>query len=395
MVLDLNPFTSDSSERHPGSKLHLRGPHFSLPEILFHPGSRKSLGDLRRRAKRILIHGTSEVVCLAVLRWLAETEISDLSVDIVTRNLTLFSPELEKFKSQCSFAVRSHRAIDRTSSLSERADLAITDCEEIANVLVGQRTPLLFASTASNSNTQSKRSTPPIQLYDTSKGNNSILNRVPSPSSFLKKIINSRDLRNQLQSAGQLRMDHQGPVRVCRQMLAELYEYRLATDKDAEFLFQNRNESESRASSFDQARISRHDNEAWLQTKIQSPDSLLWLVRFQTGLPLGFVSCDISNHGKVRVAQFMITLNSADRGIGHGTILIEKMSRHIIESGCADQVVVQLKKDRSTVSNAFVKAGYRPIAPTVVNGRTAVQFSFDKKTAKIAPVSNTEIRRTA
>ena len=85
----------------------------------------------------------------------------------------------------------------------------------------------------------------------------------------------------------------------------------------------------------------------------------------------------------------------SERAKGHGPVLIEKASRFVFSQFEVSRIIVQIKKGTPGSQMAFLKAGYQPIAPTVVNGHTALQMMLAPKMIDDAASSSQQRLKSA
>lgn len=129
---------------------------------------------------------------------------------------------------------------------------------------------------------------------------------------------------------------------------------RPATEKDAQAFYDLRNEDEVRRRSFQQDDVQWVDHLEWLDRKLASPDSTLFVVELD-GAWAGQVRVDRIDE---RQAEISIALAAAARGRGvAGAALAEASARATDELG-VDVIVARIKEDNVPSLRAFASAGY-------------------------------------
>ena len=90
-----------------------------------------------------------------------------------------------------------------------------------------------------------------------------------------------------------------------------------ARPSDAELLWRWANDPETRANSFSRAAISYADHVAWLERRLASDATRIWIFAAD-GVPVGQVRFDISS----AVAEIGITVAPEHRGRGYGKVML-------------------------------------------------------------------------
>ena len=394
LVLNQNAYANQNTYHHLEHDRVLAGPRFLLLREEF-AGCELAKQEQRvaKSAKRILVTlggSDPENVTLRVLQALETIGKPELVVDAVLGAGFQHLEEVREFKRSANLNLRIHRNVDRMSTLMTNVDLTITaggsTCYELARCGV----PAMIVSIADNQIPIAKSLNDQGIAIDC--GDHTHLEEAPFAKS-IAKVLRNPELRRAMSNRGPQLVDGNGAARTARRMAAELYALRPATADDADWLLSLRNEPEFRAMSFDSQAVSAASNRSWLTRILHSPDLALWIAHYKNDEPIGYVSLNVEPRGIV--AEFNICLHLSERGKGHGPILIEKASRLAFSKFGIDQIRVQIKHGTQGTQHAFQRAGYRPIAPTVVNGQTACQMKIDRRSFDSPNVPNVGVRKSA
>ena len=326
---------------------------------------------------------------LKILEALSRCRSSKLIVDLVVAPDEYYIEELHRIKKETGLNLRVHRNFDRACELTHRIDLVIAsagaDCLEMAR----RGCPAILLST------DDKQIPLAQELHRLGVAIDAGPTNEFDSELFLKlfrSVSRNADLRCQMSNRGRQVVDGQGATRIARRLAAQLFELRPANILDADALHRWRNEPEYRALSFSPQPVSVVSHHTWLERKLKSNESIIWVVNDKWGKSIGTIVIDSVN---CESANLAICLCPSQRGRGLGPILIEKASFKLMQEHGANRILVQFKPGNTASQHAFKKAGYRPIAPTTVNGFTALQMVFERGNLEFSGQTMPELRKSA
>lgn len=343
-------------------------------------------------ARRILVamgKADANDVSRCIVESLGQLKRTNLVVDVVVAPDYPYSEELWKIKKETGLNLRCHRKFDRAWGLTDRIDLAIAhagiDCLELAR----QGCPAILFSTSENQIPLAAE----LDRLGAAIDAGSATDFASGPFvTLVDSVSRNADLRRQMSNRGSQVIDVHGAARIARRLAAQLFTLRPANISDANTLHRWRNEPEYRALSFSPQPISLASHLTWLERRLKSADSIIWIVHDKSGASIGTIAVDSV---KSEAANLAICLCPTQRGKGLGTLLIEKASLQILQEHAVDRILVQFKHGNNASQNAFKKAGYRPIAPTTVNGFTALQMAFERSSQVFSGQSTSPLRKSA
>jgi RimJ/RimL family protein N-acetyltransferase len=131
---------------------------------------------------------------------------------------------------------------------------------------------------------------------------------------------------------------------------------RPATIDDAALLFDWRNDSAVRASAFDQSLFSFDVHRAWLKSKLECRDCMIWILE-SDGEPLGQIRYDRVG----TCAEIDIAVSETQRGKGLGSKLLQMSADKACHRLGVDRLVGIVKDENPASCRAFEKAGFQRI----------------------------------
>jgi spore coat polysaccharide biosynthesis predicted glycosyltransferase SpsG len=371
----------------------LNGFDFFLPIVgVEYPNSVEGERRIVAQARRILLTmGNTDKTDVArqILESLGQLKSVNLVVDLIVAADYPHGEELWRINKETGINLRCHRNLDRASGLVNRIDLAITSAGVGCLELARQGCPAILVST---DDSQIPLARELDRLGVAVDAGPATMLDIEVFTNLVRSVSRNTDLRCQMSRRGPQLVDGQGAARVARRLAAAQFELRPARISDAHALHSWRNEPEYRALSFSPQPISLASHHTWLERKLKSSDSLIWIVSDKSGTSIGTIAVDSLD---CETANLAVCLCPAQRGRGLGPILIEKASRKLFQEHNVDRILVQFKPGNTASQQAFKKAGYRPIAPTTVNGLTALQMVFERSTQKYPEPSASPLRKSA
>jgi RimJ/RimL family protein N-acetyltransferase len=136
--------------------------------------------------------------------------------------------------------------------------------------------------------------------------------------------------------------------------------FRPATMNDAALLFAWRSDPAVRASALDQSSISFDVHLAWLKSKLECSDCVIWILEGD-GEPLGQIRYDRVG----TCAEIDIAISSARRGEGLGPKLLQMSADRACRVLGIDRLVGIVKEENLASCRAFEKAGFQRVGADI------------------------------
>ena len=150
---------------------------------------------------------------------------------------------------------------------------------------------------------------------------------------------------------------------------------RQTVEADSQQIWAWRNDPEVRAISFSLGIIDWNSHEQWIRTKLADP-GCLWLIADHVELGrIGHIRFELMGNQQALVA---VTVAANLRGRGIGKILIGLGVKEAFAKMPIERIVAQIKPHNVASETAFAQLGFRPIAPTTINGSVAHQLMMDR-----------------
>jgi RimJ/RimL family protein N-acetyltransferase len=136
-------------------------------------------------------------------------------------------------------------------------------------------------------------------------------------------------------------------------MLAN-FRLRRVTESDMQFLWELRNDPDVRTSAFKSEFVEWENHRGWLEKKLTSDESRMWLLENEVELPVGQIRYDRAGHE----AEIDYSVKKECRGKGCGTQLLQLS----VPLACAELKVSKLvgivKIENESSRRAFQAAGF-------------------------------------
>ena len=400
-ILDGNPrgqahlVVGDAAAEADGGKSHydsisfstrpklLTGPAFSLVERLnAQPLNQKVVAE----AKKILvwIDGADlDNWTLKTLQSLSDQATKRMTVDCVVGHQYAHFAELENFKRYSNVTLRIHKNQDRIEPLTERADLAIASGHRGCYSLAYFGIPTILITTPeSNANIVSalhqKRA-----VFSIAHETNPETGHSPKLGKTIKKLISDRFKRGLLSRHAMDCVDGLGSKRVVSHLASLSISLRPAIDSDCELIWQWRNDPEVRSVALDQQPIAWSDHTGWFDESQADDKRQIFIAKNTAGHSIGHIEFQFDEGGnQVRLS---LIVDQKHRGRGTGVSLIKIALERIFATTEINKVVAQMRSGNTASEKSFRTAGFRTIAPTIVDGVMARQFLFERNQADDQP----------
>lgn len=145
---------------------------------------------------------------------------------------------------------------------------------------------------------------------------------------------------------------------------------REATAVDADLLREWRNDPDVRRNSFEQGGVEEAAHLRWLAAKLAARGrTRIWILT-EDGVPVGQIRYDVDGEA----AQISFSIGALFRGRGLGSAIVQLSApRACDELGVRELRAFVKQMNRASMA-AFVRAGFRREADTVVDGDAAAVF---------------------
>jgi RimJ/RimL family protein N-acetyltransferase len=139
---------------------------------------------------------------------------------------------------------------------------------------------------------------------------------------------------------------------------------RRAEQADAELLWEWANDPEVRRLSFSQGFIPWEDHLRWFAGKLNDPHYVIFIVMDEGQNPIGQVRYELSP----REAVISVAIAKEHRRKGYGAEAIREASGRLFADSDIKLVHAYVKPGNPSSLHSFVKAGFKPVGNTEVEG---------------------------
>jgi UDP-2,4-diacetamido-2,4,6-trideoxy-beta-L-altropyranose hydrolase len=146
---------------------------------------------------------------------------------------------------------------------------------------------------------------------------------------------------------------------------------RRATADDCRLYFEWASDPVVRAASFTPDAIEWDGHVAWFEARLQSIDSVLYVVSNDASQPIGQVRFDAGPDGDLEIG---VSLAAAFRGQGRGREVIDRACRTILEQRPGARLVAHVKPDNRASLMAFEAAGFERRGTVQIKGCDAIRL---------------------
>jgi RimJ/RimL family protein N-acetyltransferase len=153
---------------------------------------------------------------------------------------------------------------------------------------------------------------------------------------------------------------------------------RPAARTDADALLRWRNDPTTRAHSFDTGEVTAAEHEAWLEAKLASPDTRIYIAE-RDGEAVGQIRVDRSEDARGVVS---VAVDAARRGTGLGRELIRLGTERAAAELGLTEVDAFAKPENEASLRAFRAAGYEENGVRDVGGKTAIVATWRSPRAR-------------
>ena len=365
----------------------LSGPSFSLVDRSNpQPFDRKIVAE----AKKILvwINGADQDNwTLKTLQSLSDLATKRMTVDCMVGHQYEHFAELENFKRYSNVTLRIHKNLDRIEPVTERADLAIANGHRGCYSLAYFGIPtILISNPESNANIVSafhdRRAV--LSIAHELEPNTG---RPPKLSKTIKNLISDKFKRHLLSRHAMDCVDGHGARRVVNHLAGLAISLRPARDSDCELIWHWRNDPEVRSVALNKQLIAWAEHDDWFLKSQADPNHQILIAENTAGQPIGQIGFQFNALGDQ--VELNVILDQKHRGRGTGVLLIKNALERVFSTTEVSNVVAQMRSGNTASEKSFRAAGFKTIAPTIVDGVMARQFLFKRGQAEeqATPVS--------
>lgn len=191
----------------------------------------------------------------------------------------------------------------------------------------------------------------------------------------LHRLLRDEEVYRCMAERGAETVDGWGSERVVDAMLGRGWSLRPAAESDAETLWRWANDPITRSVSLNPEPIPWAVHLQWLASKLEDPNTDLWLAVDEEGKPFGQVRFDCTGHEAV----ISVGLDPAQRGAGFGSQLIRQSSDRIMRIRGVGLIRAYIKPGNVASQRAFARAGYKVKGETTVKDQTMVEMTYSAK----------------
>ena len=193
-------------------------------------------------------------------------------------------------------------------------------------------------------------------------------------SNILSGLLRDPNKREDMARMGGKLVDGGGVDRVTRLLQNNEIRLRAVREDDCQLLWKWANEPDVRAASFSSEPISWEEHVQWFKSKMKDPNCAIFLGINCQGTPVGQARFD----KKGSEALISISIDKEFRGRGYGSSLIKLGSQKIFEVFDVCKIHSYAKIENQLSKGAFVKAGYKEIGVTKIQGHPSLHLSLTK-----------------
>ena len=270
-------------------------------------------------------------------------------------------------------AVELHVNPPNLRELMERSDLAITAAGSTVWELANRGVPMLLAVVADNQ-----------RLIAADMAATGLCGTVGLQSSTatedvatISALVLGAPERKRMSAALRQLVDGRGSLRVAAALSAHPLRLRCARSSDAELLWRWANDPDARCASFSSAQIPWAEHLRWFESKLATPDSVVWIATDMDGNPVGQLRFDAQDQAEAVVS---VSLAPERRGGGLAVKLIRLGAFQLFEEARWQKVFAFIKADNVASRRSFERAGFVRNGPVVlINGHPAEVWQFLRK----------------
>jgi UDP-2,4-diacetamido-2,4,6-trideoxy-beta-L-altropyranose hydrolase len=191
----------------------------------------------------------------------------------------------------------------------------------------------------------------------------------------IQALLQSKDRRESLSAAARKLVDGNGVERVLATMQTGCIYLRRVEEKDCGILWEWANDPDVRAVSLNSDPISWQSHVEWFRSKMQNPDSVLYLALNSEDVPIGQVRCQINDGSAV----LSISLAKEFRSKGYGGAVLQIAAAQFFQTSKVTSIDAYVKPDNAASLKLFDRAGFIRERTHLIEGQSAIRFVLEKE----------------
>ncbi|PYV95646.1 MAG: UDP-2,4-diacetamido-2,4,6-trideoxy-beta-L-altropyranose hydrolase [Acidobacteria bacterium] len=190
----------------------------------------------------------------------------------------------------------------------------------------------------------------------------------------LEQLLLTTDLRAAMSQRGCELVDGRGASRVVSAMRNDSLHLRRVVREDCRVLWEWANDQESRKYSFQSQQITWDQHVRWLDSKIDDPNYILFMVTNTDDVPVGHVRYELNK------CRAVVSINMAPlfRSNGLGKEVLRMATQELFVSSRATEVNAYVKPVNERSLRLFAGEGFERQADSTVAGQHAAHFVLKK-----------------
>lgn len=357
------------ANREPYTQL-LLGSQFALlrREFWDWQGWQRQTPEVARKILVTLGGADLDNVTLKVIQALKQVQIDDLKVVAV---VGASNPHLEVLKAAVQnslHSIRLERNVTNMPELMAWADIAITGGGSTCWELAFMGLPALVMILAENQQaiTEKLNQAGIVQTLGWS-----IRQTADTIAQQIIRILLSEEIRTRMTQLGQALVDGQGYDRVLMILEGKALRLRKAHSEDCELLWKWANDSEVRACSFSTEPIPWDPHVSWFLKQLKDSSCHLLIGINNENKPIGQVRFNTWDNEH---AEISISLDSNQRGLGYGTLLINLGVEELLRQTPVKIIHAWIKPYNIASCKVFEKAQFKRLSEEVIKGHPALHY---------------------
>ena len=327
----------------------------------------RSIPPVARKVLVTLGGGDSDNVTLKVIQALQLVETEGLEAVVVVGGSNPHYEQLQSAIQKLRFPICLKRNVTDMPKLMAWADVAVTAGGSTCWELAFMGLPSLILILADNQRSSAKK------LGGLSGRNLGWHEDVSADeiAEAVSQLLISFETRAEMVRRGQELVDVEGSDRVLMQLEGKILKLRPVREDDCRWLWEWANDPKVRSSAFFSTPIPWEKHLQWFTNKLHDPNCHIFIALDNKNTPIGQVRFDATNN---KQAEIDISLDKGKRGIGYGSLIINKAVQELFRWTSIQAVHAFIKPHNQASITAFKKAQFKKLGMETVRGNTAVHY---------------------
>lgn len=310
----------------------------------------------------------------SILRVLQSVLGSEHHVTLVVSSSHAHLSSLRSMLKQAPFQGTLACDVKDMASLMAESDLAISAAGSTCWELACMQLPCLLLSVADNQIPLARAMADQGAAIDLGPADALDESRL---AATLRSLIHEGPRCLAMSQAAASVVDGKGVYRVLEAMAGPSLTLRPVTMNDARLLWDWRNEPATRAASFSSQIIPLESHIHWLQRRLDSASSQLYIACDLTDEPIGQIRFDLDQ------SEALISFSIAPQARGRklASRLLRCSGRRILRQTNVSRLVGYVRVDNMASHRAFLRAGYTALGEETVQGQQAIRYELQAKDA--------------